>query len=279
VQALLDHLVAARLLVVHSRDGEEPAVEIVHESLISTWPALRRWREESTEDSAFLEQLRSAARQWESRGEPAGLLWRGEAMEEALRWDRRHKGPLAARERRFLDEVIAQATRAARLRRALVGGAIALLIAMVAAAAIVVVVIRDAEQTAQQQRALAEQEAGRARSAEATVNAQLATIREQLATIERKEAERERLAREAATSAQAAAAGEQRLELTYDQLETALAVARKERRNAERAAGEIEQLAAAERAARKEAERLLAAERERVRQLEEQKQRLSRQLR
>lgn len=41
IDKLVDALVQSRLLVVQSRaEGEESSVEIVHESLISQWPAL-----------------------------------------------------------------------------------------------------------------------------------------------------------------------------------------------------------------------------------------------
>ncbi len=66
-------------------------------------------------------------------------------------------------------------------------------------------------------------------------------------------------------------AGKERLALTSEQLAAALALARKE---AERSAA----LAKAERAAKEEAAALLARERERVRQLEEQKRKISTQL-
>ena len=280
VQSMLDHLVAARLVVVQRRGEEaESAVEIVHESLITTWPTLRRWREESAEDSAFVDQLRAAAKQWELRGRPAGLLWRGEAMEEAQRFHRRYKGQLAAREKQYLDEVIALATRSARRIRRLVGGAFALLVLLVAAAAVALLWIRDAEQAAQEQRAVAEKEAERARAAEGRIEQQLDTIRQ-------KEAERERAAEAAAKSDQVAKLGEKKLALTYEQLAEALAKAQREgaraeaeRKKVEEAARQNQRLAEAERAAKQEAERLLAQERERVRKLEDEKKRLSTRLR
>src|SRR5690606_4963566 len=87
VSRTLDALVAARLLVVQTRgDAGGGSVEIVHESLIERWPTLRRWLDEDQEDVAFLAQLAAAAKQWEAKGHAAGLLWRGDAMEEARRW-------------------------------------------------------------------------------------------------------------------------------------------------------------------------------------------------
>ncbi|HXU04107.1 MAG TPA: serine/threonine-protein kinase, partial [Polyangia bacterium] len=90
-RALVEHLAQARLVVVQNRaDQGSATVELVHESLISGWPMLRRWLDEGREDAAFREQLRAAAKQWEARRKPQGLLWRGEAMDEARLWRARH---------------------------------------------------------------------------------------------------------------------------------------------------------------------------------------------
>src|SRR5690606_24343280 len=92
-------------------------VEIVHESLIDRWPTLRRWLDEDQEDAAFLSQLAAAAKQWEAKGHAPGLLWRGDAMEEARRWYNQRERELPAREQAFLDAVFALARRGKRLRR------------------------------------------------------------------------------------------------------------------------------------------------------------------
>ncbi|MEO8698554.1 MAG: serine/threonine-protein kinase, partial [Kofleriaceae bacterium] len=57
---ILGLLVASRLVVVHST-----AIELVHESLIKSWPTLRRWLDENHEDAVFLAQVRAAAQQWD----------------------------------------------------------------------------------------------------------------------------------------------------------------------------------------------------------------------
>ncbi len=99
---VVDQLVAARLLVVQKRDGGG-TVELVHESLIERWPALHRWLEEDQEDAAYLAQLAAASKQWDGKGRAAGLLWRGEAMEEARRWRAQRPRELGERDRAFLD--------------------------------------------------------------------------------------------------------------------------------------------------------------------------------
>ena len=101
VQRLIDQLVSARLLVVQTGEGGAGAtVEIVHESLIHSWPTLRRWLEESQEDSQFLEQLRNAAKQWQNKERDPGFCG-------AARWSRRR----GASRRRYRGELGAAAAR------------------------------------------------------------------------------------------------------------------------------------------------------------------------
>ena len=146
VDRLIGLLVAARLLVVHTRgEGEgAAAVELVHESLIKSWPKLRRWLDENQEDAAFIAQLRAAAKQWDQKGRVQGLLWRNEAMEEARLWRARYQYELPERERSYLAAVFALATRATRIRRRLVIGGFAFLLAVVGAGSVAFVRIRDA---------------------------------------------------------------------------------------------------------------------------------------
>ncbi len=147
VNRLIEHLTQARLLVVQTT-GSGGTVEIVHESLITGWPTLRRWLDDIQEDAAYLEELRTAAKQWETKKRDAGLLWRGEAMEEARRFRKRYSGELPAGQIRYLDAVMALADRAARRRRTLFIGSMSFLILLVAAAAVALVVIRDSQKKA-----------------------------------------------------------------------------------------------------------------------------------
>src|SRR5690349_22059830 len=107
----MDRLVRSRLLVGQTAMSEAGGttaggtVEIVHESLIQSWPLLRRWLDETQDDAAFLEQLRNTAKQWQARGYPQGLLWRGEAMQEAKLWHSRYRGELPDLQRAYLNAV------------------------------------------------------------------------------------------------------------------------------------------------------------------------------
>jgi hypothetical protein len=162
VDRLIAHLVSARLLVVQSRGEGAGAVELVHESLIRSWPTLQRWLDENQEDAAFVAQLRAAAKQWDLKGRPEGLLWRDQAMEEARLWRSRYHGDLPQREADFLAAVVEVATRAERRRRRVVIAAFVFLVALVTAAGAALLVIREkaaaarrAEQTARDNEAVA----------------------------------------------------------------------------------------------------------------------------
>ena len=207
LQSLVDELVQARLLVVQTGTGAA-TVEIVHESLIHSWPMLKRWLEESGEDSAFLEQVRNAARQWTQKGNAEDVLWRGELAEEALRFQRRFRGNLPANQKAFLDAVIDLSARQSRRKRSLTIAALAFLGLLAAAASVAVVVIAAARGEAQEQAVVA-------------LKAE-AEARENLAQAQKKEMER----------AEAAA----RAEKAASELLVALEQAREATKSAENAA-------------------------------------------
>ncbi|WP_428265165.1 protein kinase domain-containing protein [Haliangium sp.] len=233
---VLDHLVQARLLVVQRGDvgvgedagdgadpgddstGESASVEIVHESLIHGWPTLAHWLDEGQEDIAFLEQLRTAAKLWDRRGRPHGLLWRGEAMEEAQRWRRRYRGELPALQRAYLNAVFALARRTERRRVCLVVATMGVLVLLVLAAGIALIKISNAELEA--------------REAERQVRAQLAVI--QAKERDRQEALRdaEVAENEAAHASARVAQSEEELAMTNTELRVALVKSRAAERQA-----------------------------------------------
>jgi hypothetical protein len=254
-EPLVEQLVQARLLVVHKADRGTTA-EIVHESLIRSWPTLRRWLDESGEDAQFLDQLRAGAKQWDAARRARGLLWRGEIAEEARRFHRRFRGQLPELQRLFLDAVLAQAARAARRKRAFVVGGLTSLSLVVAGSLVALVVIRDAQKEAVRQAALA-------RSAEAAT-------RERAEQLVRKERER-------ADAAQRAEGASAELKVKNEELVAALDNAEVARRRATEAQGRAEENAAAAREQQQRADRAalelaarLREEKERVRRLEKQ---------
>ncbi|MDB4956159.1 MAG: Serine/threonine-protein kinase [Myxococcales bacterium] len=185
VQRLVDQMVDARLLVVQTLEGGKGStVEIVHESLIQSWPSLRRWLDENQDDAALVDQLRTAARQWQAKGRDDGLLWRGETADEAKKFRKRYKGPLSDVERSFLDEVISFETAALRRRRvAVIGGFVGLSI-LVIGTMIALVVIQKSRTEARQQAHIA---------VEKTVLAEksAAELKESLELVLKKETERQ----------------------------------------------------------------------------------------
>jgi len=208
VDRLLARLTEARLLLVHSREESEGSqVELVHESLIATWPTLRRWLDESSEDAAFVSELQTVAKQWDQRGRAGGLVWSGEAADEAERWRARSQAVLTGRERDYLDAVLQLRTRAAKRRRIAVVATIVVLAVMVAGAAGALFVISGAKQQAQH-------ESQTARKAEKQVASQL----EQL-----KAKERARLAaeRQASTATLKAKTAEKQVKTAEKQVKTA----------------------------------------------------------
>jgi eukaryotic-like serine/threonine-protein kinase len=269
IEAVVDHLVAARLLVVQS-SGESAAatVEIVHESLVSSWPTLRRWLDEGQEDAALLGQLRVAAAQWEQKGRIAGLLWRGEALSEAKRWHARYRGELLDRERRFLAAVFALGTRAARIRRAIVIGVITFLSLAVVGSAVALISIGRAERSAQDEKARAENEAVRRENEAAHAKQAEHVAQERLDQI---------AAEQAATQQAKAVASAKGVEVvrTQEELKQALAKAEQERTIAVDEAAKARASALAAKQAKDEADRLYLVEKARREAAEKQRTKIT----
>jgi serine/threonine protein kinase len=262
---LVDRLVHARLLVVQTgaAEGAAPTVEIVHESLIHTWPVLLRWLDESHEDTVFLTQLRQAARQWETRGRPAGMLWRGEAADQARRWMRHYRGALTSLQQEFLQTAFDLEDRASRRRQLAVTGAIVFLLCLLAAAGVALLLIRDAQKEAVAQAAAAQ-------TAETQVREQLERVQAE-ERARRQAEERERKAREAAEAA-GVQVEQSNAELARknQELVDALAHANEARQRADANAAAAEQARAETLRANERLQFLLDRERERVRRLENQ---------
>jgi serine/threonine protein kinase len=262
LQSLIDELVAARLLVVQTGAGVA-TVELVHESLIHSWPMLKRWLEESGEDAAFLEQLRTAARQWQQKGRDPNLLWRGELALEAERFLRRYRGELGDTPKQFLEAVTAQGAREARRKRTLALAGVAFLVLLLAAASVALVVIQGARQEAQTQ-------ATAALSAEAEAKQNLEAAR-------LKESERAQAAAQAEKANEQLRGKQAELVDALEQAQKAADAARLAEQNARHNASEALRARtlseeAKQRAdkARREVADLLSREKDRAQRLEEQ---------
>jgi serine/threonine protein kinase len=278
IQLLIDHLVQARLLVVQTGGGSNGAtVEIVHESLIHSWPTLKRWLDEGQEDSAFLEQLRNAARQWQANGRDSDLLWRGEVVEEAQRFDRRNQSELPEVQRAFLNAVFAQAAKSTRRKRVLVAVGTAFLLLLVAASAVALVVIRNAQKEAEKQAVVARVAETQAREAEGVARKAEAEAIQRLAEVQAKELERQRAQQEAeAANAQVALTNSelqdknQELLLALRKAKFASWRAKTEKKNAEQNAVAARQAQQEAIRAAKQLQDLLSREQERVQRLQTQ---------
>lgn len=156
LRPLIDELVDSRLLVVQTlSDGA--AVEIVHESLILTWPTLRRWLDASHEDSLFLDQLLSASRNWDTNHRASGLLWSGEMVDELKRFQRRYQGNLPAVAEAFVQAISRQAARRKRFGRVLVVGGFSATVMLALGASAAAISINSARAKAVQSEAMAKE--------------------------------------------------------------------------------------------------------------------------
>jgi hypothetical protein len=269
VEQVVGYFVDARLLVVHQgEDTGSPLVEIVHESLITSWPALRRWLDENQEAALFLSELRTAARQWRTRERSPGLLWRGDAVDRARRLLDMCAGEMADGEREYMSAVFALADRSARLRRRAIVGVMAFLMVLVVAAAVALLMIRDAEKSARD-------EADRAREAEQVmreqnqiITANEQRIREQLAALQ---AERQATAaaeQKAQEATDATAMTRQELIAALERAESESRRAQREAERAGRASDQAEKAAAAAQTANARLQRVLEERERRIKKLE-----------
>jgi WD40 repeat protein len=153
--AVVTRLVDARLLVT-TEDAAGDRVELVHEALLDAWPRLRRWRQDDAEVARLRDQLRAAARQWDERARPRGLLWRGDALDEYRLWRPRYGGALTGREEAFAGASLADAARGRRHRRWLYGGALGVLAVAAVALLAIATEARRSRVTAETSRKLAE---------------------------------------------------------------------------------------------------------------------------
>jgi serine/threonine protein kinase len=247
VSRTIDQLVSARLLVVQTRgDAGGGSVEIVHESLIDRWPTLRRWLDEDQEDAAFLSQLAAAAKQWEAKGRSKGLLWTGDAMEEARRWHSQRQRELPARDQAFLDAVFSHAQRGKRAKRALLTVTFIVLGIVAAGASVAAVKIRDSEQEAQtalsqiqekeraREAAEAKQKAAESQSAADQDAKKKAEEAKQQAELDKLKAEKDKQAAEAMSREQLEAKNAE-LEKTLGEVQAAKATADAAKATAEKA--------------------------------------------
>ena len=155
-EEVLDRLVEARLLTSFEAPSEggdtrQRRLEIIHESLLAAWPRLARWRDQDAEGARLRDQLRQAARLWDERGRPIGLLWTGPSFSEYVAWRARYVGRLTALEQAFGKAMEAQAGRRRGQARMAIASAFAALIIVLAVVSQLWIRSRASEQRAVQQ--------------------------------------------------------------------------------------------------------------------------------
>ena len=290
VERILDQLVRARLINLNVDPTTGTAtVEIVHEVLISEWPMLRRWLEDSHALRGFMHELRQAVRQWVARNKSNDLVWRGATAQDALGVIKRHVLDLSATEREFLAAVSHEASRTRKRKVYVFATIFSVLGLVIAGGAVAVVRISSAQKDAAQQAVAAKTEAKKARAAEGEAARQLALVKEEESRRTKAEADRQK-AEAAAQQANAA------VELSREELEKAnrdlkttleqsvtdklkaqeLAVKAQLLATAASTAAETAKKATAEaKAANSKLQQLLAREQQRVKQLELEKSKIS----
>ena len=155
---VLGRLTAARLVTSRqAEEGQEPGLDLAHESLVHTWTRLRRWMEASRGERTKLDEMQQAALLWEQRGRSAAEVWQGEALRDAADLARRSWPPSAvvAQFLRAGQQLQAGQAHKKRLRRLVLAGALALLAAGSLVAALV---MRQQGQEAAHQRTVALQQ-------------------------------------------------------------------------------------------------------------------------
>lgn len=147
--AALDRLVTQRLLVTsRQEDTDEPLLELAHESLVSTWPQLTRWLQETQESRTLMQEIEQAALIWDKRGRREDETWANEALQDVLRRVEKWNVSLTSMPRDFLEAGRARQARLAQRRRLGVIGAFAAVSLVAVAASVAALEFREKEREA-----------------------------------------------------------------------------------------------------------------------------------
>jgi len=130
-ESVLRRLVEARLVTSFEVEGgvgeSGHRVEILHESLLTTWPRLVRWQTQNADGAQLRDQLRQAAHLWQQRGRTEDLLWTGASYLDYRAWRERCPERLSSVEEDFAKAMAGLATRNVRRRRIAITAIIAAL--------------------------------------------------------------------------------------------------------------------------------------------------------
>jgi WD40 repeat protein len=137
-------------------------VEPAHEALIGSWPALRRWLDESRDELRGRRRIRDAARAWQEQDRADDLLYRGTTLALAREQARDRPADLPKLESEFLaasterEERVRSQARRRRVRQLTVLGSLAALTLVAAVVSSVLFVrARDAQHASEESAAIA----------------------------------------------------------------------------------------------------------------------------
>ena len=131
---VLHELINARLLTSYEvrEEDNEPTrmVEIIHESLLASWPRLVGWQTRDADSARLRDELRQATRTWDDHQRSRDYLWTGKAFREFAVWRENYTGGLTKLEEEFSKAASAYAKRRVRLRRLVTAAAFVFLFAV-----------------------------------------------------------------------------------------------------------------------------------------------------
>jgi WD40 repeat protein len=118
LRALIDGRLLTSYEVPAAEGPGRKRIEVIHESLISTWPRLVGWQTQDADSARQRDELRQAAKQWDEHGRTDDRLWTGAPFKEYQVWRERYPGGLTQTEEAFAEAMTALATRRRRRRQA-----------------------------------------------------------------------------------------------------------------------------------------------------------------
>lgn len=124
-EPVIDRLLERRLVVsTRATERDEARIELAHEALVTAWPQLARWLDETSEHRTLVLELEQASLQWQRRGKDDDATWGGSALDEAVRRVSEWKVSLPSASRAFLDAGVRRQQRQRRRRRRIVGAVV-----------------------------------------------------------------------------------------------------------------------------------------------------------
>jgi Sulfatase-modifying factor enzyme 1/TIR domain len=100
--AALRHLTGRRLITLSGTGSEEPAVDLGHEAMITHWPALRDWIDESRTSELARRRIERDSEDWRRNGRDPAELYRRHKLADALELAATREHELSHNAMRFL---------------------------------------------------------------------------------------------------------------------------------------------------------------------------------